>query len=177
MFFNLSIALIKDKNLHDMLCYTIKKNVLKDTFFLYITNNDYLLKNILIKYFLLILSFFINLKLYFINYIPLNLNELLDFYKNSNIFISYCINKDNTTLLQNYIDIYDSNLADPQKIFFKKINEDLNEELKENSLLIKGLELFMKEKHFTESLLWEISFEGDIAINIFIDIGIKNKFN
>jgi len=177
MFFKYSIVFIKNRNLHDILCYTIKKNMSKDNFFLYITNSDYLLKNILIKYFLLILSFFIHLKLYFINYFPLNLNELLDFYLNSNISISCSLINDkvsNITLLQNYIDVYDSNLVDPQKIFFKKINEEL---LKENSPLIRGLELFMKEKHFTESLLWEISYEGDIAINIFTDIGIQNIFN
>lgn len=174
MFFKYSIALIKDKNLHNILCYTIKKNVSCDIFFLYITNSDYLLKNILLKYFLLILSFFINLKIYFINYTPLNLNELLNFYMNSNISLSCPINKANSTLLQSFIDIYNSNLTDPQKIFFKKINEEL---LKEDSPLIKGLELFMKEKHFTESLLWQISFEGDIAIKIFTEIGIKNNFN
>ena len=93
---------------------------------------------------------------------------------NSNISLLCSINKDNSTLLQSYIDIYNSNLTDPQKIFFKKINEEL---LKEDSPLIKGLELFMKEKHFTESLLWQISFEGDISIKIFTEIGIKNNFN
>lgn len=169
MFFKYTIVFIKNKNLHDTLCYTIKKNLSNDKFLLYITNSDYLLKNILIKYFLLIVSFFIHLKFWFISYVPLNLEELLNFYMNSNISIS-C----SAISLKEYIDIYDSNLVDVQKIFFKKINEEL---LKENSPLIRGLELFMKEKHFTDSLLWEISYEGDIAVKIFTDIGIKNIFN
>ena len=115
MFFKYSIVFIKNKNLHDIICYTIKKNMSKDNFFLYITNNDYLLKNILIKYFLLILSFFINLKIYFINYIPLNLDELLNFYMNSNISLTCSLLNDknsNITLLQNYIDIFDKKTID-----------------------------------------------------------------
>jgi hypothetical protein len=170
---NLTINCIKNKNIHDLSCFTIIKKSSKNINLLYILNDECLFKNIFIKYFYLIISYFINIKIYFINFIPLNLDELLIFFSNSNISLSMSfVNDNNLTLLNNYLITYNSDLYHTQKIFFTKINEELT---KKDSFLIKGLELFIKQKYFSVELLWDISFEGNTAIDIFIDLGKNGK--
>jgi len=181
----------KSNNLSILSCLSIKKNISKNIIFIYLINEtDSFIKFFYItKYILLFLNIFISIKVTFIQLIPYDIVNVLDFFKYSSILfnilntykLSYnsiqSIKKYNNVLidyypeindnfLKKFLYIYSNNLTNDQIFFFNYIVEiDLDNV--NNKYFLQGINSY----NINIDILWYLSFEGITAVNIFIEKG------
>ena len=181
----------KSNNLNILSCLSIKKNISKNIIFIYLINEtDSFIKFFYItKYILLFLNIFISIKITFIQLIPYDIINVLNFFKYSSILfnilnmykLSYnsiqSIKKYNNVLinyypeindnvLKKFLYIYSNNLTNDQIFFFNYIVEmDLDNV--NNKYFLQGINSY----NINIDILWYLSFEGITAINIFIEKG------
>lgn len=181
---------IKDKNLNYV-------NIVNDRN--YFINSYYF--NI-IKWFYLIINYFIHINIIFVDFIPLNIIEIFKFFENTNVKFEIVTNDKNNKYIIDIIEIFqdknsnlkikidknlDSKLGivnnlveknrnilfDDQIIFFNYISEiNNNVDLTPDQInFINGLYYFYNLNPNKLDLLWEISYEGQICIDLFINQG------
>jgi hypothetical protein len=167
-----------------------------------VDNNNYFINSFyfnISKWIFFIISNFININIIFVDIIPLNIIDIFKFYKNSNVrfeivtnnqlcknIISEFINKNyniiinknfdsNLNIIDNLMEKNKDILYHEQIKFFNYISKiDNNSNLTCEQLnFINGLNYFIKFNNNYLYILWEISYEGQIAIDLFIKDGKK----
>jgi len=197
-----NIEIIFTKKYIDNISYiSILQNKSKNIILYYlIYNNSLLIKYyIYLLWFYYIIGFFVKLKFILIDCEDKEISETLKFFNKTNHkFIIITKNKSNffleknkkdeninnnilininENLVNNYIKLYENSFTHDQLIFYNKISfvSNPNNLLNNNDMLfLKGLKKFIKKKYFTTLLLWDISYEGETAIDIFINDGKYN---
>jgi len=180
--------IISNSNIYSLSCLTIIKNIKKNNLIFYYINDNGSL-SFINKYLYILLGYFINLDITYIDYIPDNIDNFMYLSKlfRSNIKFQLI---DNFNLFSNkyylkfqnqYIFNYNDSLIDEQKIFFEKIRKASLEYINntndiDNLSLINGINLYFNKNNFNDITLWDTSFYGEIAISLFIKDGKKNSF-
>ena len=159
---NIEIIFTK-KNIYNLSSVSIIQNQSKNIVLYHTIYSIYLL------WFYYIIGLFINLKFNLIQCDGKDLIKILNFFSKTKHEI--IINNSFDNVLNNI-----SELTSDQIIFFNKIlltinNNDNSNNDASNKLFLKGINKFINSNNFTTSLLWELSYEGQTAINIFIDDG------
>jgi len=173
-----SISILQNKSKNIIICHLIYNNFLLIQYYIYLL------------YFYYIIGFFVKLKFMLIDCEETEIVETLKFFNKTNHeFIIITKNKSdiflekinsnikliniNEDLLNNYIKFYEVNLTNDQLIFYNKISfvSNPNNLVNNDILFLKGINKFIEKKYFTILLLWEISYEGETSIDIFIEDG------
>jgi len=184
--------IISNSNIYSLSCLTIIKNTKKDNLIFYYINNNGSL-SFMNKYLYILLGYFINIDMTYIDYIPDNIDNFIYLSKlfRSNIKFQLI---DNFNLFSNkyylkfenqYIFNFNESLINEQKFFFEKIRKSSLEYINntndnidniDNLSLINGINLYFNKNNFNDNTLWDTSFYGEVAINLFIKDG-KRKNN
>lgn len=173
-----SISILQNKSKNIIICHLIYNNFLLIQYYIYLL------------YFYYIIGFFVKLKFMLIDCEETEIVETLKFFNKTNHeFIIITKNKSDIflekinsniklinikeDLLNNYIKFYEVNLTNDQLIFYNKISfvSNPNNLVNNDILFLKGINKFIEKKYFTILLLWEISYEGETSIDIFIEDG------
>jgi hypothetical protein len=179
---NLNLIISSD-NIYSLSCISIIKNYnIDNLYFHYIlfdNSNLYLHRYLYILY-----GFFFKLNITYIDFIPNDINNFIYYSKlfNSNIKINIIDNFNHFSntkykiYINNYIENNIDKLLPDQKFFYSRLkkaySDYLNYEMESDDVfLLKGLKIYFNEKKFNDSILWEISHSGDIAIDFFIKEG------
>ena len=186
------------------IAYTVIKKYLdnKINFINFVDNKIFLNKSFTYtKWFYLLMSYFVKINLIFVDIIPVNIYDILSFFKGTSITIEIVTNnktydniinlirensnysnvticydpESNLGVANNMIVKYNNDLVDPQKIFFNKIaSYNSNQSNMPNELIyfINGITKY-NNKMLKSDIMWYISYEGEIAVDLFTSDGSK----
>jgi hypothetical protein len=156
---NIEIIFTK-KNIHSLSYVSIIQNKSKNIILYHNIYSVYLL------WFYYIIGLFIKLKFNLIQCEEKNVIKISKFFSKTKHEI--IIINDMNDVLTNYI----SELTSDQIIFFKKILSTSNSSHSNDDILFfKGITNLINNNNFTTLLLWEISYEGETAIDFFTHDG------
>ena len=169
-FTNIKIIFV-EKTVTNLLYIAIIKNIESDNFICYSFSNI-LTNNLIIKYFYYILGFFCKISFIYIDNIPDNFIDIINFYKNDMIYFEIYDNNNQYKILIDELNndkiIYNNNLLNKYKdnLFLEQIN--FFEMLKNSTNQVNNyiINLYNKSLDIFISVIWELSFEGNLIIEM-----------
>ena len=168
--------------------------------FLINSNNSFMKSFYYFKYIFLFLSYIFSIKFIFVDFVPDDMEDIIKFFGYIPSRVSYeiiCKNSEKKLIKDvNYInyddekqifidkivEIYNNHLFDTQKEFFTKISDIQKEKSSNYKDFVNGMEKFCRinntsinKRVFSSNTIWNISIEGDLAVDICIHTGNKKN--
>jgi hypothetical protein len=181
--------IISNNNIYSLSDLTIiKYNDNKNLVFYYISSNIFNS-----TYLYILFGYLFNINIIYIDCLPNNINNLMYIIKltkskiNIELVDNFFYLSNNKFLMDKYPNlfkysnkiIYDNkSLLYGQNYYFDTIKSSYIKYINYNFniddlLLINGLNIYFNHKNFNDYNFWDLSFEGQIALNIFINEGKK----